>query len=167
MWLWSLPRAAAASHRERCDNTSGYLVVDAYSRYTACSMSRRGQRLATRIPPNFHESLPDAPIAQKAIDIYSSSIASSTRRRRRTCPRVGEDALARWIDGRGPERADVAARVGITRGTMNLLCRDARKPSLELAFAIERLTRVRITARSWLRVPPHVTGDRKRTRHVK
>jgi transcriptional regulator with XRE-family HTH domain len=73
-------------------------------------------------------------------------------------PRTSENAFARWIDAKGWTRDKAAARLGVTVATINGLCRNTRRPSLELAFDIERLTDGVVTARSWLKVPPHKKG---------
>jgi DNA-binding XRE family transcriptional regulator len=79
----------------------------------------------------------------------------ATKRRGPGRPRVAENKLARWIDSKGWTRERAAKRLDITVIALNALCRNARRPSLELAFEIEDLTRGAVPARSWLKVPAH------------
>jgi transcriptional regulator with XRE-family HTH domain len=55
-------------------------------------------------------------------------------------------------------RDDLAERLGVTRPYVDHLCRGGRRPSLELAFKIEKLTRGEVAAASWTAVPAH-SGD--------
>jgi transcriptional regulator with XRE-family HTH domain len=55
-------------------------------------------------------------------------------------------------------RAELAERLGISRPHADFICRGARRPSLELALAIEKLTDGAVPAASWTGVPKH-SGD--------
>jgi DNA-binding transcriptional regulator YdaS (Cro superfamily) len=58
----------------------------------------------------------------------------------------------------GSDRAKVAKRLGIGRTYLDRLCRGERRPSLELAAEIERLSSGEVTAADLAKLPPHV-GD--------
>lgn len=70
-------------------------------------------------------------------------------------PRKRETALSRWIDEVGKSREEVAEELEVTRTHLDRLCRGDRRPSLELALAIETLTGGEVGAASWAAVPPH------------
>ena len=55
-------------------------------------------------------------------------------------PPKHEGLLAHWIKRHSLTRAIVASRLGISRKYLDHLCREQRRPSLELASKIERLT---------------------------
>lgn len=70
-------------------------------------------------------------------------------------PRQTETKLSRWIDGQRLTRDQIATRLGIGRTYLDKLCRAQSRPSLDLAFRIEKLTRGAVPATDWLQVPPH------------
>ncbi|MFC1611056.1 helix-turn-helix transcriptional regulator [Myxococcota bacterium] len=70
-------------------------------------------------------------------------------------PRKTTNAFGRWIDAKGWTRDDVARRLRITRGYLDMLCEGRRRPSLELAMKIEQLSRGGVPATRWLKTPPH------------
>jgi transcriptional regulator with XRE-family HTH domain len=59
------------------------------------------------------------------------------------------------MDAQGLTRDLVAARLKIQRTYLDKLCRAESRPSLELAFEIEKLTRGLVQASDWLAVPAH------------
>lgn len=71
-------------------------------------------------------------------------------------PRSRQNALGRWVDERsGRTREQVAKALGIEKPSIDRLCRGGRRPSLDLAIKIERLTEGAVPAASWQKVPPH------------
>ena len=64
-------------------------------------------------------------------------------------PRTYENALSRWIDAAGRTREDVAKALRIPKPSLDRICRDERRPNLDLAFQIERVTGGKIPAKSW------------------
>jgi transcriptional regulator with XRE-family HTH domain len=81
-----------------------------------------------------------------------------TKKRGRGRPRKRETPLSRWIDAATRTREDVAEELGVTRVHLDRLCRNERRPSLELALAIEKLTAGAVPATFWTKVPAH-SGD--------
>ena len=80
----------------------------------------------------------------------------TAKKRSRGRPRnKKESKLSRWIDANGLTRDEVAARLAIRRNYLDKLCRAESRPSLELAFEIEKLTRGAAPASGWLSVPAH------------
>lgn len=75
--------------------------------------------------------------------------------RSRGRPRSKETKLSRWIDGQRLTRDEIATRLGIGRTYLDKLCRAQGRPSLDLAFRIEKLTRGAVLATDWLQVPRH------------
>ncbi len=63
--------------------------------------------------------------------------------------------LSDWIDTAGMTRREVADRLGLAETSLNRLCRGVRRPSIEVAFAIEKLTKGKVPAAYWQKVPPH------------
>jgi transcriptional regulator with XRE-family HTH domain len=55
-------------------------------------------------------------------------------------------------------RDELAERLGLSRSHADAICRGARRPSLELALAIEKLTSGAVPAWLWTSVPKH-SGD--------
>ena len=70
-------------------------------------------------------------------------------------PRGVTNAFGKWIDQSGKSRETVAERLGVGLQYVHLLCRNGRRPDLELAFKIERMTKGKIQAESWLKIPKH------------
>jgi len=64
-------------------------------------------------------------------------------------PRASENALSKWIDAAGLTRNAVAKALGIPKPSLDRICRDERRPNLDLAFQIERVTDGKISAKSW------------------
>ncbi len=79
----------------------------------------------------------------------------AVKKRPRGRPRKKESKLSRWMDSQSLVRDDVAARLDIQRTYLDKLCRAESRPSLELAFEIEKLTRGAVPASDWLSVPAH------------
>lgn len=77
---------------------------------------------------------------------------SRGRGRPRARPR-GQGRLDRWISAQGLSRAEVAERLGVTRGYVDHLARETRRPSLDLAAAIEEMTSGEVPASYWASVP--------------
>jgi DNA-binding XRE family transcriptional regulator len=57
--------------------------------------------------------------------------------------------LSRRIDAVGRRRDEVAKALGIPKPSLDRICRDERRPNLDLAFQIERVTAGKIPAKSW------------------
>jgi hypothetical protein len=55
-------------------------------------------------------------------------------------PPVRQGKLGLWIEKAGKTRQDVADQLGISRRFLDHLCREYRRPGLDLAVKIERLT---------------------------
>lgn len=75
--------------------------------------------------------------------------------RKRGRPRTKETALSRWLDAAGMTRYEFAERLELSRSHADAICRGVRRPSLELAFAIEKLTKGAVPASVWTSVPKH------------
>ena len=73
-------------------------------------------------------------------------------------PRKANNKFGKWIDVQGMTRERVAAKLDVTRQYVDQLCRSVRRPDLELAMKIERLTGGDVGAGTWLKVPRH-SGD--------
>ena len=63
--------------------------------------------------------------------------------------------LGVWIEEQGWSRDQLAQKLGILRTSADRLCSGARRPSLELAVKIEKLTAGGVPASYWTRVPAH------------
>jgi hypothetical protein len=83
------------------------------------------------------------------------NLMGRTKRARPGRPRKRETPLSRWIDQSGKTRDEIAERLVITRIHLDRLCRADRRPSLELAIEIEKLTDGAVPAEIWTRVPAH------------
>jgi len=70
-------------------------------------------------------------------------------------PRKTETPLSRWIDETGKGRDRVAEQLGITRSHLDRLCRGDRRPGLELALTIEKLSHGAVPATYWTKVAAH------------
>jgi transcriptional regulator with XRE-family HTH domain len=70
-------------------------------------------------------------------------------------PPEHEGRLARWIKKAGLTRREVAERLGLDRRTVDNLCREARRPSLELAVEIEKLTKGKVPISYLVALPKH------------
>lgn len=57
--------------------------------------------------------------------------------------------LTTYLTETGISQAELSEALGISRGHMSLLASGERKPSLNLAFAIERATKGAVPASSW------------------
>ena len=67
--------------------------------------------------------------------------------------------LARWIVARKRTRAQVAEQLGISVPFLGHICREVRRPSLDLAVRIERLTEGEVSVAYLAGLPEH-TADR-------
>jgi transcriptional regulator with XRE-family HTH domain len=68
--------------------------------------------------------------------------------------------LGKWIaEHRKGDRVTVAEELGIKRTSLDRLCRDGRRPSLDLAGKIAELTRNAVPLGYWLKVPEHSDAD--------
>lgn len=66
--------------------------------------------------------------------------------------------FGRWIVDRGKTRDQAASQLGISKSYLHNLCRNVRRPSLDLALRIERFTGGEIPAAWWARAPKHSSG---------
>jgi len=69
-------------------------------------------------------------------------------------PLIRQGRFGRWLAEHGFNRDDVARRLGVNRRHVDHLAREDRRPSLELAIKIERLTSGEISADYFLGVRP-------------
>jgi transcriptional regulator with XRE-family HTH domain len=68
--------------------------------------------------------------------------------------------LGKWIAEHGNgDRVAVAEKLGIQRTSLDRLCRDGSRPSLDLAAKIAKLTRNAVPLDYWLKVPEHSGAD--------
>ncbi len=81
-----------------------------------------------------------------------SPVVDSKRRGR---PVLKRSKLGAWVDERGWTRQQLADKLGIELGSAARLCSGERRPSLELAIAIEDLTDGAVSVRYWLEIPAH------------
>jgi transcriptional regulator with XRE-family HTH domain len=70
-------------------------------------------------------------------------------------PVTRRSKLGEWVDAQGWTRQQLADELGITVGSAVRLCNGVRRPSLELAIKIERLTGGAIPVTCWIEVPAH------------
>ncbi len=70
-------------------------------------------------------------------------------------PRKTETKLSRWLDSSSMTRYDLAERLGVARGHVDKICNGERRPSLDLAVAIEKLTSGAVPVTYWTSVPRH------------
>jgi DNA-binding XRE family transcriptional regulator len=68
---------------------------------------------------------------------------------------IRQGRFGRWLAEHGINRDDVARRLGVNRRHVDHLAREDRRPSLELAIKIERLTAGEISAAYFLGVRPN------------
>lgn len=61
--------------------------------------------------------------------------------------------LQTYLASRDLKQAEFAALVGATQATISRLAKGTAKPSLDLAIAIERITKGKVPADSWVEVP--------------
>ena len=66
--------------------------------------------------------------------------------------------LAAWIEQHQHDRADIADKLGIDRRHLDHIAREDRRPSLELALAIEKLTKGEVPVSYLVLIPKH-SGD--------
>jgi transcriptional regulator with XRE-family HTH domain len=66
-----------------------------------------------------------------------------------------ETKLSSWLDAVGMTRYELAERLEIARGHVDKICNGERRPSLDLAVAIEGVTRGAVPATYWTSVPKH------------
>jgi transcriptional regulator with XRE-family HTH domain len=70
-------------------------------------------------------------------------------------PRKRETKLSLWLDSARMTRDALAEELKLARGYVDLICSGSRRPSLEVALRIEKLTRGAVPATSWLTAPKH------------
>lgn len=63
--------------------------------------------------------------------------------------------LAVWIESVGRTREDVAEELGVSRRYLDHLCREYRRPALDLAVKIERLTKGQVSVEYLANLKPH------------
>ena len=64
--------------------------------------------------------------------------------------------LGEWAAENGWSREQLAKRLGLERRqSVDRLCRGTRRPSLELAVLIEKVTDGAVPVSSWAKVPAH------------
>lgn len=61
--------------------------------------------------------------------------------------------LSSYLQSSRKSQATLAEEVGVSRGYMSELVAGAKKPGLDLAFAIERATDGAVPAASWVSLP--------------
>lgn len=76
-------------------------------------------------------------------------------KRRMGRPVLKRSKLGVWIDERGWTRQQLAHELGIVLSTAARLCNGERRPSLELALQIEKLTEGAIPVSYWTQIPAH------------
>ena len=76
------------------------------------------------------------------------------RGRGRGRPAIRQGRFGRWLKEHGINREDLAKQLGVNRRHLDHLAREDRRPSLELAIKIERLTDGEISAAYFLQVRP-------------
>jgi transcriptional regulator with XRE-family HTH domain len=80
------------------------------------------------------------------------------QKRPRGRPRKANNAFGKWIDAQGMTAEAAARKLGISESYVDKLARSERRPDLELALKIERLSRGAVPASAWLKSPKH-SGD--------
>ncbi len=79
-------------------------------------------------------------------------MAKVRRKRRKTIgPSLGSQLLAKWRGDR--QQVEVAGEVGVAAETYNRFEHGKRKPNLQLATDIEKLTGGEVPATSWYQPP--------------
>jgi transcriptional regulator with XRE-family HTH domain len=64
--------------------------------------------------------------------------------------------LGKWAAEKGWSREELAQKLGLERRqSVDRLCRGTRRPSLELALLIEKVTGGAVPVSSWSKVPAH------------
>lgn len=79
-------------------------------------------------------------------------MGSKPKPRTRGRPASQPNKFGAWVDSSGLSRQEVADRLGISRRHLDKLCAGTRRPTLDLAFAIEDMTETKVPARFWLTV---------------
>jgi len=83
-------------------------------------------------------------------------IPVGTNKRRVGRPSKNLTALGRWAAENGWSREKLAEKLGLeARQSVDRLCRGTRRPSLELAILIEKVTGGAVPVSSWAKVPAH------------
>ncbi len=77
--------------------------------------------------------------------------------KRRGRRRKAETDLSLWIDQQYNSREEAAQNMGIARTSLDRLCRNERRPSIDLALRIAELSEGRIPVSYWRDVPRHST----------
>jgi len=70
-------------------------------------------------------------------------------------PRKVETKLSHWLDSSNMTRYELAKRLGVARGHVDKICNGERRPSLELAVAIDKFTAGAVPVTYWTSVPTH------------
>jgi DNA-binding XRE family transcriptional regulator len=80
-----------------------------------------------------------------------------TKEKKRGRPRKlsAQTPLSCWLEEHRIERSAFASKLGITTEYLYRLCRNSRRPSLELALKIESVTNGKISSTYWVKTPPH------------
>lgn len=63
--------------------------------------------------------------------------------------------LGTWVSAQGWNRQQLADKLGISLATASRLCSGLRRPGLELAIQIEKLTRGAVPVTCWTEVPAY------------
>jgi len=63
--------------------------------------------------------------------------------------------LSAWLDENEVTREEFAAKLDVTRPYLDKLCRGDRRPSLEIALLVEKLTKGEVPVSVWQKVAPH------------
>lgn len=95
------------------------------------------------------------PVLAERLTLVVTAITIDPMGRERSAKKT---PLVKWIDESGMTRREFAEKLDVAETSLNRLCRGERRPSLELAFAIEKLTKGAIPASYWQAVPKH-SGD--------
>jgi transcriptional regulator with XRE-family HTH domain len=78
-----------------------------------------------------------------------------------TAPQTeGQRRLAICVNGPRGSKRKLAAVAGISDVTLSHLLSGRRRPSLDVALALEKATRGRVKVQSWARQPPRTRGGK-------
>jgi hypothetical protein len=145
----------SATRRVRCVHYSDARQVRPHQRpVRRCSVAAEAVRelVLDRSRPEEFTLTPD--VAVSNIRLMASRRAPG----RPPAPAKKLTALGKWCIAQKLSRIEVAAKLGIPRPSLDRLCRGARRPGLELATRIEKLTRGEVPVAYWTRVPAHSAG---------
>jgi len=68
---------------------------------------------------------------------------------------AGENLLSKYLKETSTNRTEFASELGITPNSLDRLCSSVRRPSLELANKIEKLTKGKVPTGFWDSIPAH------------